>query len=371
MRRVGGIACVALAATLLGPVASGIARQEASQSRDLPPALAPFEYLVGRWKGQAVPRDNPSQQFRGWTETHSWAWSFAKGKPAGLTFTIERGKLLRDGTLRHDPTTGRYRLEGTTASNRGHRLVFEGTVDRSGKLLTLERAGERGFERLTLRANSNYVRYTMTLERKAEGALLFKPVIEVGLTKEGESFAAGAGAAERHRCIITGGAAAMTVSHRGQSFPICCTGCRDEFLENPEKYITLLGLKAGAARAKTGAAPSGNSGVSRFDDAFSEDVDQPASKPAAKMSPVDATDAKANRETSSANAVDATKARSKHSEPGTLAARAATLLRLGQNLEKSGKRAAALKQYRQVLKECPNTPSATAAAARIKTLEKP
>ena len=84
----------------------------------------------------------------------------------------------------------------------------------------------------------------MALDRKETGSTLFKPAIEVGLTKEGESFAAGASAAERPRCIITGGAATMTVSYQGQSYPICCTGCRDEFVENPEKYIKLLGLKA-------------------------------------------------------------------------------------------------------------------------------
>ena len=63
--------------------------------RDIPAPFAPFEYLVGRWNGQGVPKDNPAQQFRGWTETHTWAWMFAKGKPVGLTLTIEGGKILR------------------------------------------------------------------------------------------------------------------------------------------------------------------------------------------------------------------------------------------------------------------------------------
>ena len=57
--------------------------------------------------------------------------------------------------------------------------------------------------------------------------------------------------------------------------------------------------------------------------------------------------------------------------PDQLAARGATLLRLGQNLEKSGKTAAALKQYQQVVKDFPNTPAARTAADRIKTLGTP
>ena len=57
--------------------------------RDIPAAFAPLEYLVGRWKGQGVPKDNPAQQFRGWTESHAWAWIFAEGKPTGLSVAIE------------------------------------------------------------------------------------------------------------------------------------------------------------------------------------------------------------------------------------------------------------------------------------------
>ncbi len=29
----------------------------------------------------------------------------------------------------------------------------------------------------------------------------------------------------------------MTVSYQGKSYPICCSGCRDEFNEDPEKYV--------------------------------------------------------------------------------------------------------------------------------------
>ena len=51
------------------------------------------------------------------------------------------------------------------------------------------------------------------------------------------------------------------------------------------------------------------------------------------------------------------------------AARAASLLKIGQNLEKTGKSAAALGYYRQVVKDYSNTPAAKTAAERIKALE--
>ena len=53
------------------------------------------------------------------------------------------------------------------------------------------------------------------------------------------------------------------------------------------------------------------------------------------------------------------------------ASRAASLLKLGQNLEKSGKASAALDYYRRVVKDFAKAPAAKTAAERIKELEKP
>ncbi len=56
------------------------------------------------------------------------------------------------------------------------------------------------------------------------------------------------------------------------------------------------------------------------------------------------------------------------SKPAAKSSKAASQLRLGQNLEKSGKTAAALQYYRDVVKDFPGTPEAKTAAARIKAL---
>ncbi len=182
MRRISGISLAAIVILSAGPVSAGSARPESPDGRELAPAMAPFEYLIGRWKGQAVSKDNASRLFRGWTETHAWAWVFSAGKPVGMSITIEDGRFLRKGTLSYDAKARRYHLEGKPTDGQSGPLIFEGMLDSSGKLLTMERVIELGRERLTLRANSNYVRNTMTLDRKEEGAALFKPAIEVGLT---------------------------------------------------------------------------------------------------------------------------------------------------------------------------------------------
>src|SRR5262249_3005197 len=138
--------------------------------RDIPPAFAPFEYLLGRWNGQAMPKDS-AQSFRGWPETQSWAWIFTKGKPIGLSVTIQGGKVLADGKLTFDPARKRYRLEGRETKPGGGTIAFEGTFDASGKMLVLDQVGTgkeyatdagRGALRISIRPNSNFIRYTMS-----------------------------------------------------------------------------------------------------------------------------------------------------------------------------------------------------------------
>jgi YHS domain-containing protein len=358
----------------------GAATEDDPGPRDIPAPLAPFEYLIGRWNGNAIPKDNPAQKFRGWEEKHTWAWKFAKGKPIGMTLVIDGGKILKSGTLTYEPAKKLFRLEGIEPGPVGAHLDFEGTLDKTGKHLVLDHteagrnsAKSKGVMRLSLWPNANFIRYTMAHDLKEPDSIQFTHLIEVGLTKDGESLAgAGVAAAEQTKCIVTGGAASMTLSFQGRTFPICCTGCRDEFNENPEKYIKKASLMAASAASKPKSAQPAASGVGRFEDAFSGDVvDSPKStKPAAAGS----TKAMA-KGTATANSKPepATKPGGK-SEDGASAiakqaSRAASLLKLGQNLERSGNTTAALGYYRRVVKEFEKTPAAKTAAARMRALE--
>jgi hypothetical protein len=341
--------------------------------------------LVGRWKGQGIPKEKGANPLRGWTETHSWAWIFADGKPAGLSVTIDGGKVVAKGKLTHDAASNRYRMEASEPGPRGGRMVLEGKLDPAGKRLVLERteasgagAKESGKVRLSLRPNANFIRYTMAEDRQEPGDFQYSPVIEVGLTKEGESFAGGSTTSERPRCIVTGGAATMTLAYQGQSFPICCTGCRDEFNDNPQKYLKKAALILASGRGKAGSAPSR---VSRFEDAFAGDVvdsersNRPPDKGqrASSKTPTNASPAENPQGTPQREKMPQAKSGAKNdaarSAATKQAARAATLLRLGQNLEKSGKTAAALSYYRQIVKDLPDTPAAKTATERIKALD--
>jgi YHS domain-containing protein len=322
----------------------------ATAADEVPAPFAPFEYLVGGWKGQGIPQAN---RLRGWPETHRWAWKFAKGTPVGLAVTLEGDKTLKQGALSYDEASRSYRLEGTDAD--GKAVAYAGSLDPAGKVLTLNRVGTSpspgGKERLTLRPNSEKIRYTLVLDRQEPGAPQYSKVIEVGLTREGEAFAAGGASANLPKCIITGGAATMTVSYQGRSYDVCCTGCRDEFNDNPEKYVkkALARAQAGGGSPPASSAPTS--------DAAPAAASTSASEPSPKVSSKAKSTPRPKSESASAP---------KSSDP---TAKAASLLRLGQALEKAGKTSGALDYYRQVVKDYPDSTQAKTAADRIKALK--
>jgi YHS domain-containing protein len=342
MRQVAALAGVLAAMGLASAVACG---------GEIPAPLAPFEYLIGGWKGTGVPKANP---LKGWPEMHRWAWTFAKGEPVGLSLMLDGDKVLAKGRLTFDPEAKTYRLEGTDPE--GKPVAFAGTLDPKGRMLTLDREGSspEGKERLILRLlPENGVRYVLWIDRQAPGSPRFARAVEVGLTKEGEAFAAGGGAADLPKCIITGGAASMTVSFEGKSYPICCSGCRDEFLDDPAKYIKKAALRA---EGKPKAKPASSS-ILRDDGAFDGLVDDPEPKPSASKP----TQPKAKEEPAPE--------KTSPTKPGP-AGKAAGLLRQAQALEKAGKTAGALDYYRQVVEKFPDSAQAKTASARIKALSK-
>jgi YHS domain-containing protein len=321
---------LALAVVAVAAARSPAAAQDepsATAGYEIPAAFAPFEHIVGPWKGQGIPTAN---KLRGWPERHLWAWAFADGKPVALTVEFEGSKILAKARLTHEGNE--YRLDGTDAD--GKPVAYAGTLDDKKQNLTLERGSplpDGARQRLILRLNSNQIRYLIWDERQPKGGSRFARSAEMQMGKEGESFAAGAAAANVPKCIITGGAATLSVSYNGQNYPVCCTGCRDEFEADPERWLKKLAARGGAASTSAPApAPIAES------------------KPKADPTPDD--------ESTSAPKTPAAKDK------------AAELYDRATDLEKAGKTQAALTYYRMVVKDHPRSPQARQAATRIDAL---
>lgn len=208
-------------------------------------ALQPFNVLVGSWKGSGMPEGTKAERAAGaWEETVVWEWKF-KDQDAWLAVTFNKGKHFTKGELRYTPEKGNPEPKFTlalTATDKSA-ATFTGTLADKGKVLALTRTDGPATEeqRLVfslLHSNRHLYRFET---RPAGATVTFSKRYQVGATKEGEPFATTAKGPE---CIVSGGLGTMKVTYKGKDYYVCCSGCRDEFKENPEKYIKEAEAKA-------------------------------------------------------------------------------------------------------------------------------
>lgn len=208
-------------------------------------ALQPFNVLVGSWKGTGAPEGTREERAAGaWEETDAWEWKF-KDQDAWLAVTFTKGKHFTKGELRYTPDKDakepRFTLTATAPDK--STATFVGGLTDKDKVLTLTRtAGPKDEEQRLVFSLLHNNRHLYRLETRPAGTTVaFTRKFQVGATKEGVDFA---NVAKGPECIVSGGLGTMKVSYKGKDYDVCCTGCRDEFKENPEKYIKEFEAKA-------------------------------------------------------------------------------------------------------------------------------
>jgi hypothetical protein len=195
-------------------------------------ALKELQDFVGGWKGNGGPdKPRPSPRDPIWSETVRWGWRF-KGDDAWLTMSVAGGQLFKGGELRYLPDKKAYQLTLTDKDNK--KLVFEGQL--RNEVLTLERqdAATRATQQVKMNVAGDGVRFIYRVAHKDSGSTIWKRDYMVACTKEGESLGK---REKKNECVVTGGLGTMTVSYKGETYYVCCSGCADAFKENPEKYI--------------------------------------------------------------------------------------------------------------------------------------
>ena len=195
-------------------------------------ALQAFNDYIGTWNGNGEPgRVSAGRNKDLWSETVTWKWRF-KGDDAWLVMKIENGKRFKSAELRYLPDKQKYELKAITAE--GKKLTFLG--DLKDDFLILERTDldKKETERIKMNLAAEGARFIYRLERKPAQRTVFYPDFQVACTKEGESL----GAEEKKVvCVVTGGLGKIPVTYKGQTYYVCCSGCKDAFEENPEKIL--------------------------------------------------------------------------------------------------------------------------------------
>ena len=193
-------------------------------------ALQEVGDFVGQWKANAESKAGGKNQL--WKETIDWAWKFSKDGDAWIAFAVEGGKFFTKGELKYLPKDKKYRFTATDKD--GKEQVFTGTITKQN--LLLERKDEKtgDVHKLKMNTAAEGVRFLLTYDVQTGGKGLAENVFKIAANKEGESLAGGG---KKNECIVTGGLGTIAVNFEGKTYYVCCSGCRDEFNDNPKKYV--------------------------------------------------------------------------------------------------------------------------------------
>jgi hypothetical protein len=199
-------------------------------------ALEALNDFIGSWKGDGGPsgKKNPAPN-EIWKEAISWGWKFGKeDKDVALSITFKDGKYFKTGEMRYLADKKKYQLTVKDADDK--ELVFLGELDKDNNLVLERKDDEKKVtQQLTMSSAAQGDRFLYSTKVKKEGSTIFTKDYEVNSTRDGVSL----GPKEKVKeCIVSGGGrGTIAVTYKGETYYVCCTGCKDAFNENPEKYI--------------------------------------------------------------------------------------------------------------------------------------
>ena len=209
-------------------------------------ALEEFNSLIGGWRGVGQVRRGSNRG--AWFETAEWVWRIKSEVPA-LTYEVDKGRQLKTATLTYDPAKEMFHLAAVSPDDEERKysgkieddkLVLESTADADGTVhrITITRLNEK--------------RTLVLFQKRSDSQTRFSRVAEVGYTREGTKLAEVGGGSPQ--CIVTGGKGTSTIEYKGKTYYLCCSGCREAFLEDPEGIIAEAKERLEKKRAKKAEA---------------------------------------------------------------------------------------------------------------------
>lgn len=205
-------------------------------------ALQPLQVVVGSWRGVGqVRRGSPHGA---WQEQAEGRWEF--GAQASMKWTVTHGKFWKSALFYpggpESPLHLRVELPDESILDlcgrfTGNRLVLESDPETQPTQY-----------RLTwLILNDN--RFTVLFERRMASQSFYQRVGEVSFQREGTRLEAVE--ANAPECVVTGGRGTIAISYKGQTYYVCCTGCREAFEKDPQGILLTWEQR----RKKTQPAP--------------------------------------------------------------------------------------------------------------------
>ncbi|HEV8000171.1 MAG TPA: hypothetical protein VGP63_09850 [Planctomycetaceae bacterium] len=192
-------------------------------------ALAQFNSLIGGWRGTAQPRRGSAAG--SWRESAEWVWDFSQPVPA-IRYVVTDGKLLKSARITFDDKANQFRA--TAELPDGSTRDYAGKFEDDRLVLDSQPDAKQERHRITV-TRLNDKRTIVLFEKKRANARAGARVAEVGYTREGTRLAVEGG--DGPECVVTGGKGTIAINYKGQTYYVCCSGCKQAFSENPEKIL--------------------------------------------------------------------------------------------------------------------------------------
>jgi YHS domain-containing protein len=231
------IGLAAIAAAVLGlATTAGVAQPEKKAKPEdrakAKKALQEVQDFIGLWNLEGTQKTGAVTM--AWKEKVNWGWKFKDGDAwLVVDFSEGKGKYYHHGELRYDVEKKKYVLTLTPAGKDQPAQVFAGAFAKGALKVEHKDPKSGDVYRITMNTLSEGEKLKMTLEKQDGGKGLFSTVYGMNGLKDGLV----TGGPKKPECIVSGGAATISVSYNGKTYYVCCTGCRDEFNANPTKYV--------------------------------------------------------------------------------------------------------------------------------------
>ncbi len=224
------LVCLAVAVGFFGIHNTSCAADAKADAEQTKAALQELTEFIGQWNGNGEGAVEGKKAI--WKETWSWSWKFGKDGDQAIQLEIKDGKFFSKALVKYDLEKKVYSI--TAADQDGTDQEFGGKIAKGKFILERTDAKTKDLYRITVNTAAEGVRFVGLYEKVSGGKGLSSKIYTVSGNKDGESFAGGG---KKNECVVTGGLGTMTVSYMGKTFYVCCSGCKDEFNENPKKYV--------------------------------------------------------------------------------------------------------------------------------------
>jgi hypothetical protein len=189
-------------------------------------ALQEYNVLVGSWRGVGQPKRG--SQTGAWQERAESLWDL-KPKSHGIRWNVAGGNQWKSALLSFDEAKKLYTLVMVLPDDSSR--TYRGKIEEKRLVLESDSDDRKAIHRVTLTIlNEN--RVTVLMEKRPEQQSFFTRIAEVGYQRDGTRLAAAGTSGPE--CVVTGGLGTIPVMHKGKTYYVCCTGCRDAFIDDPE-----------------------------------------------------------------------------------------------------------------------------------------